>query len=282
MHGCKNARTNARGQVLYHCLIAQDLTLRLTVAEGIAYMGTRFLFAGVVITILLASAGCASVNTVRFFEPSLSTSSWDTIKAADGIAFFSRGVCVYVSDANKDIQVQALGPIGLPIIPTGLLDQKHPRSFFEMALWFVPGMDQLAFSFDPAQLQIVFDDGSAKTANVVQVSRFKTRVIKNEERIYYPEHWGAKPLKDFTEPVELWDWSRFIIRFEKPSESATPMLVRTRGLLRNGARHELPDIAFSPASDTRYAFPGRFADGVSISELNSIPWQPCRKLEQNR
>jgi hypothetical protein len=248
---------------------------------------------GLPIAIIVSAAmiACASVNTVRYFAPSIEENAVPRVLAADGLSFFSQGICLHVADASKGLQMQALGPLGLPVIPVGLAnDQNTSQGFVDLIVWLVPARTTGPYTFDPTQSRMVFSDGSSAMPNVVQVSRFKVRLQRQtvyllkaemEEVIYYPEHWGPKPLKDFTEPIQFWDWSRFRMRFEKPSPSAYPRSLTNGGLSSTGGTQELPTISFTAISKTIYAMPGRFADGTSVSEAVNIPWKPCRKLEAN-
>lgn len=50
------------------------------------------------------------------------------------------------------------------------------------------------------------------------------------------------------------------------------------GLLQENKAQDIPEIGFSLVSETRQAFPGRWAEGTSITDY---PEAACRKLQKN-
>src|SRR5262245_28906500 len=100
-------------------------------------------------------------------------------------------MCSYVADWSKEIRVRALGPIGLPVIPVGLIylieDSGQPPALFDVSLWFVPARGEGPFSFDPTRTQLVFSNGATAKPNVVQVSRFRTQLAYGPVNLFTSE-----------------------------------------------------------------------------------------------
>lgn len=240
----------------------------------------------VVIVVAQTLAACGSINTIGFHAPYIEDRGVPTKRARDGIAFPVGDICLHVSESgSKSIQPRAMTLVGLPVIPVGLSADNKQVASFDVSLWLIPESGNNTFTFDVPRIEIEFSNGARRTPSVIQVSRFRTEF--EYERVYafkpdlvetitYPEHWGAKPANDFREPIELWDWTRLNIRFEKPDATLEPTKLYVFGLLKNGEQQEIPTVMFSFVSETRQAFPGRFADGTSLSDW---PDRACRGLQ---
>jgi len=234
--------------------------------------------------------GCANLWTLRYFAPIPVDSNVRSTQWGDGVVFISGTMCIWVREGQSArARLLATGPIGLPIIPVG--DQLDEESgYFELVLFFVSeihGSNHQVrgenYSFDPIASIVLFDSGENVKPSTVQVSRFKTKWEKervylfhadNVETILYPEHWGPKPAKDFTEPLSLWDWSRFILRFERPSRNAKPLSLMISGLRKEGTQQPVTEIRFNETETTRYI-------GSYPTAYRSSPELVCRPLFKN-
>ncbi len=236
--------------------------------------------------------GCANFRTVHYFAPTPFDSNVRSTHWGDGVVLIAGTMCVWVVEGeSKRERVVATGPIGLPIIPLGVGDQiDEERRYFELVLFFVPEfrfsdlqVRGETYSFDPIASVVLFDGGETVKPSTVQVSRFKTKWEKekvylfhadNVETILYPEHWKPKPAKEFTEPISLWDWSRFIVRFERPSRNAKPLSIMISGLRKEGTHQPVTEIRFNETETTRYI-------GIYPSAYRSSPELVCRPLFKN-
>lgn len=244
----------------------------------------KFFIVAVAIQML---AACGSVNTITYYAPNIESVGVPTQSARDGIAFSIDGICLHVSEAGiKSIQPRAMTLVGVPLIPISLSADEYHASYFDVALWLIPEQGNTAYTFDIPRIELELNNGTRVQPRVIQVSRFMTQFEKERvyafkpdiiETISYPEHWGVKPIGDFHKPIELWDWTRLTMRFEKPAAALEPAKLYVLGLLRSGTTQEVPVIGFSLVSDTRQAFPGRFADGTSITDE---PDRACRRLQK--
>lgn len=248
-------------------------------------LGTRvFLLVGLAAQLLTA---CGSLNTIKYYSPSIEEKAIPVEMSQDGIAFPVGDICLHVSEGgSKYIQPRAMTLVGVPVIPVDLSSNEHRTSYFDVSLWLIPERGNTTYSFDALKIEIQFSNGVRKSPSVIQVSRFKTSLeldhnyfFKQDkiETISYPEHWGPKPITDFHEPINLWDWARFKYRFEKPDQSLAPKKLYILGVLMDGKVQDVPVIDFSFVSEFREAFPGRFADGTWITDQ---PDKACRKLQK--
>lgn len=237
------------------------------------------------ILLCLVLGACGFLNTVRYYAPSLEAGG-TTAPSQDGIAFLVGSTCVHVVDTSKFVQPHALTLFGVPLLPLSLGVNEKPISHFDLSIWLIPERGDMTSLFEVPRIELEFDDGSRVRPRTVQVSRFRTQLQKEqvylvkpgiEETIYYPEHWHPKPPGNFSEPLELWDWTRLNVRFEKASASLQPTRLIVDGLLHKQSPEAIPTITFSRASEIRQAFPGRFADGVWVGDY---PDKACRKLQK--
>ena len=232
-------------------------------------------------------SGCGSINTIHYYQPFLESMERPIENASDGIAFTVGQICLHVSEGDsKNIHPRAMTLVGVPVLPVGLESSEYEMDYFDIRLWLVPEQGETNYSFNIPQIFLEFDNGQRIKPNVVQVSRFRTKYEKERvyafkpdivEKISYPEHWGAKPIGDFKKTLELWDWTRLHIRFEKPKTKLKPVKLQILGLLREDKVQKIPDIGFSFMSETRQAFPGRWADGTSLTDYPEVA---CRKLQK--
>ena len=239
------------------------------------------------IAVSVSAVGCGSLNTVRYQAPSIKDAGTPWEAARDGIAFSVDGICFFVEDGSKDIQLRVMTLLGVPILPVSLGgDAPSGPAYFDVMLWLIPEQGNADYPFDVPRIELEFENGSLVGPNTVQVSRFRTKWEKEPvywftpdivETILYPEHWGNKPLDDFIEPLALWDWTRLIVRFEKPAPSVRPVTLYIRGVARKQLVQNVPAVTFAPISELRQVFPGRWADGTWLSDF---PVRACRKLQQ--
>lgn len=243
------------------------------------------------LAILLISTltGCGSIQKARFYEPEVIEPEKPRIGWGDGQATLNGNMCVWVGDASALYLPLLAGPIGLPIFPLGILSRTPDRpGHFDLNVWLVPETDAKVYTFDPTRISVKFENNEIVNPSTIQVSRFKTNWEKETvflftsdtvERINYSDHWGAKPYLDFSKPIELWDWSRFIIRFEKPNREISPSQIDIRGIFYNELEQEVISFKFQEKTKLRYVISGRTANNESIGDSPSIP---CRQIFDNK
>ena len=233
--------------------------------------------------------GCGSMNTVSYYEPFLKNMEGPTEKAGDGISFTVGNICLHVSEGDsKNIHPRAMTLVGVPLLPVSFESSKNEAAYFDVRLWLVPKQGETNYDLIIPQIFLEFDNGERIRPNAVQVSQFKTTFEKKKvyafktgivEKISYPEHWQPKPLRDFKDPLKIWDWTRLNMRFEKPKTELTPLKLQIHGLLLENKFQRVPDTSFVFKSEIRQAFPGRWADGVSLTDY---PHVACRKLQKSQ
>lgn len=244
----------------------------------------------ILISVLLLGSGilsgCGGVQKARYYKPSLQDNSYESKDWATGLAVVKDDLCIFVSEGGSKVyRLYAAGPVGLPVFPIEAIGSDRDRpDYVDISVWFVPNEENGAYSFNPSQMELVFSNGDSRFPRTVQVSRFKTRWEKQTvymftpdivENISYPEHWGPKPINDFEDPVQLWNWSRFNVHFEKPSTDAIPLTIKVGGVLKNGDAVSLPLLILKDTEETKYVVSGQSADGTSIAET---PASPCREM----
>lgn len=236
--------------------------------------------------IILFLVSCGGIQKARYYEPSTTEEKEPRLAWGDGLAVADKDVCVWVGDNSALYLPLLAGPIGLPIFPLGILMETPDRSaFFNLSIWIVPKQNKdNIFSFNPRETLITFSNGMTSKPTSIQVSLFKTYwettksllpISHSTERIRYPEHWEIKPLNDFTEPINLWAWSRFIIRFEKPSKDIAPSKVEIRGLKSVDGQTWSFIFSFQETQKHRYLISGQGSDAEWIADS---PGDACRTL----
>lgn len=243
------------------------------------------IIANALVAILSAPlGGCAVLERATFYSAVpgdvVSSEQW-----GDGTAFAVDRVCLWIGEGpSKDYRVLAMGPI-IPVIPIQAIgkDKERPE-FLDLIVWIIPDKKQTGFYFDPKDVVVEFADGTRKVARTVQVSRFKTSVTtvpgffygtKTKERISFPEHWEAKSIEDFQEPVALFDWSRFVLHYEVPSKSTPATAVIITGLAQGSKQQLIPRLNLVGKKDTRYLRAGETGDNTPIGETVA---PTCRRL----
>lgn len=243
------------------------------------------LLLSVLLLIIGILSGCGGIQKVRYYKPSLQDASFESKEWASGLAVVKDDLCFFVTEgASKVFRVYSAGPIGLPIFPIEAIGADRDRpDYVDITVWFVPHAGY-HFSFNPNQLELLFSNGVSSFPQLAQVSRFKTTWRKETvymfkpdsvEIISYPEHWNPKPINDFKDPIQLWNWSRFNFRFEKPSIDAIPSGIRVGGITRQGKVFDIPVFTLKDTEKTKYVISGQSMDGVSITKT---PATPCREI----
>lgn len=238
-----------------------------------------------VLLLLGSMTGCGALEQASYYSVVPTDANIKTAKWGDGIALVSKSVCIWIAEGDtKDYRLLSIGPIGLPIIPVQILPRsKQESAFFKLELWFVPDAGQDGILFDPKLTRVRFDNGTEITPVTIQVSRFKTRMIKEpgfftpitKERIATPDHWENKLTKEFLEPVSLWDWSRFKMTFEKSAKERVPVSLVIPGMVRHGKVLDAIELRLKNDRDTRYLYPGKDADNTPIG---GSPADACHAL----
>lgn len=215
-------------------------------------------------------------------EDNLATEEW-----GDGLAAAKKDVCVWVGDNSALLLPLAAGPVGLPVFPLGVFEGKIDRpGFFDLSIWIIPEKDKYTdFTFDPRLVYVTFEDGHKSQPGSIQVSRFKTSMQddlsffkldnKKVERIYSPEHLRTKSIEDFKAPVELWNWSRFILRFDKPSGNSAPTKVVINGLRTKTGEERTFSFSLHEVDKHRYLVSGQDATGEWMIDT---PANPCGEI----
>jgi hypothetical protein len=227
----------------------------------------------VVMLSLLVLSACVSVNSVTLYKAS---TAQDTKSAAsgDGVAVLAGNACLHISDRGAEIKTIAAH------------DYKSPADMVRVAIWIVPERGAVGYSFVPLEMSLTFNDGTTSEPKFVQVSKFHTQWETEKTLIFTPNeyekiadanHEPPKQLGKTDAPVELWDLTRFVVGFPKPSERASPSQLAIQGLRKDGQRIDVPSITFTLTKESRAVFPGRWADGTSVWDT---PEKACRVLQQ--
>lgn len=235
-----------------------------------------------VLVTALAIEACGGIQKARYYRPvsvlrDLASRDW-----GDGLAVADREICLWVGDASALRLPLMAGPIGLPIFPLGVLAGEQQRAeYFDLSVWVVPaGAEQMnRFRFDARSTYLDFGNGVTMQPQSVQVSRFRTDWKDGSESIAYPEHWQHKPIGEYSEPVALWEWSRFTIRFAKPGRDVAPQRVRIEGLMSGSREKRSYEFTFHEVTKYRYLVSGHHSNGEwgIVSEAT-----PCRDLFKER
>lgn len=144
-------------------------------------------------------------------------------------------------------------------------------------------MEQMnRFRFDARSTYLDFGNGLTMQPQFVQVSRFRTDWKDGAETILYPEHWEQKPIADYSEPVALWEWSRFTMRFEKPGRDIAPRNVRIEGLGDGSRNRRIYEFTFHETTRYRYLVSGHHPNGEWGIASEATPCRELLKEMQNQ
>jgi len=227
---------------------------------------------------------CGAIQKARYYQPVVSMGNTQVEEWGDGVAVADEDLCVWVGDDTALYQIMFAGPIGLPVIPLEIsADEKERLGFFDLTIWFVKAKEKKHenWRFDPGDTFLEFASGEVMQPRTFKISRFKT-YWKNlggfgkhmEERISYPEYWEAKLLSDLKEPVELWDLSCFVLRFEKPDRDVGPKAADIKGLEMEAGEKKTFRITFKEVEKYRYLYGTMDERGEWMSES---PAMKCRE-----
>lgn len=237
--------------------------------------------------IILLLTSCGAVVKARYYHPTNAVENTINEEWREGVATADKDVCVWVGDDTALYLPMMAGPIGLPVFPYGVFEGDIDHlDFFNLSIWIVANEKEQPDSmyFDPTNIFLKFENGIIKQAQTIQVSRFGTdwkeeRDVWNRkqmvERISYYEHWGSKALSDFNESIVLWDWSRFVLRFEKPEKDIGPKEVEIKGLEIEGHQKKAYRFTFKEVETHLYTHSGKRVEGEWALEN---PATPCRRL----
>jgi hypothetical protein len=228
--------------------------------------------ATLILTAALPLTACVGVNTISLYKASLATGS-DGVIAADGVAFATGQACIHVADRGAEIRTIAAR------------DYDAPKNVFRVAIWIVLERSIHGLTYTPNQLRLSYVDGSKVIPQSIQVSRFLTRweeektlILKPDEfeRIARTDHQPKQSLLESSGPVDLWDWTRLIVEFPRPSEASAPYELTVGALQQNDQRVPTPLVRFERLHESRLVFPGTAADGIGVWDA---PYKICRKLQ---
>lgn len=245
----------------------------------------NYISQSLVMLLLVSIMGCGMLEQAHYYTAVPTDARTQTTRWGDGVALLSESMCLWIAEGDtKDYRPLSMGPIGLPVIPLQLPAKNRQESaLFKLELWLVPDLGQDGYSFDPKSTRVRFENSIEVNPVTVQVSRFKTYgrqesglfTMKSRERIATPDHWNNKLAKEFSEPVALWDWSRFIMTFEKPAKEIAPVSLVIPGIAKHGKEFDAIELRLKSDSDTRYLYPGKTGDNTPVG---GSPGDICREL----
>ena len=242
----------------------------------------------ILVAIVQMLVGCGALSTIRYHKPSIENADVQIKHSCNGISFSFGAICLHVSEGDtKELHHRAITLVGIPLIPGSLtIPEPSQLDHFDVTVWLIPELGNTDYSIDIPRIELEFDNGIRVQSSVVKISRFRTHfenigglfTTSPFEKISNFEHWNEKTLNELRKPVELWDWTRLIIRFTKPDRSLNPANLNILGLLKNGINQDVPTINFTFVSENRQAFSGTWADGTSYF---ITPDSACRKLQEH-
>ena len=229
----------------------------------------RIAAVGLVASVLIS---CASVNVVTLYRAS-APSAAVSAPSGDGVAFLVDGTCIDVADRGAEIRAGIAA------------DYDAPKGFFRFAIWVVPERAVTGYTFDPTAVTLSYLGGTTVRASHAQVSRFHTR-WQREKNLFFPStefesilnvsHGARQPASDIGDSTLLWDWTRFVLEFPKPNDSASPAEVEIGGLRYRDDPQTPVTVRLEKISEARAVYPGTSADGVSVWDR---PYRVCRRLQ---
>ena len=224
---------------------------------------------GLVAPVLIS---CASVNVVTLYRASAPSAAVSS-PSGDGVAFLVGDTCIDVGDRGAEIRAGIAA------------DYDAPKGFFKVAIWVVPERSLTGYTFDPTAATLSYLGGTTVRASHAQVSRFHTH-WKREKSLFFPSpevesilnvsHGARQPASDIGDSTLLWDWTRFVLEFPKPNDSASPTELEISGLRYRDVPQTPVIVRFEKTTEARAVYPGTSADGVSVWDR---PYRVCRKLQ---
>jgi len=227
------------------------------------------------------------VQKARFYQPTSLNHSSNNQEWGDGVATADKDICIWVGDDTALYLPMMAGPVGMPIFPLGVFEGEIERlDFFELSVWVVPkGIEEKnSFQFNPKNVFVEFTNGEKAEPISVQVSMFDTsphgrKTFFGEhqyvERISSVKHLDPQKAEDVEGASSLWDWTRFVIRFQKPNKDIAPAKAWVKGLETKDGKSREYIFTFKEVEKHRYLVSGHHPNG-EYGIVN--PSTPCKDL----